>query len=366
MADIVLKNVKKIYPASTGSEQAVVAVQDFSLRIADKEFVVLVGPSGCGKSTVLRMIAGLEELTEGELFLDGENVSRLPARQRKLAMVFQNYALFPHMNVYDNMAFALKMQKLPRREIDRRVREAAELLELSEYLRRKPRALSGGQRQRVAIGRAIVCDAQAYLMDEPLSNLDAKLRSQMRAELMRLRRKLDGTFVYVTHDQAEAMTLGDRIVVMKDGLIQQVGTPAEVYAHPANLFVAGFIGLPAMNILPGAVVRKSEGGYGISFAGHLFPLAAEQQLTAGEWEDQELILGIRPAQVCLGEEGLSACVTLTEHLGSEAYVHLALGEQEIVAVVKATEAPKPGTQCHVSFPPASLRLFDPASERSIF
>ena len=238
MAKVTLKNIKKVY------DKNVVAVQEFNLEIADKEFIVLVGPSGCGKSTTLRMVAGLEEISGGELYIGDKLVNDVPPKDRDIAMVFQNYALYPHMTVYENMAFALKLRKEKKEVIDKKVREAAEILDITQYLDRKPKALSGGQRQRVAIGRAIVRDPQVFLMDEPLSNLDAKLRNQMRAEIIKLRQRIDTTFIYVTHDQTEAMTLGDRIVIMKDGFIQQIGTPQEVFNHPANLFVAGFIGSP--------------------------------------------------------------------------------------------------------------------------
>ena len=241
MAKVTLKNIKKVY------DKNVVAVQEFNLEIADKEFIVLVGPSGCGKSTTLRMVAGLEEISGGELYIGDKLVNDVPPKDRDIAMVFQNYALYPHMTVYENMAFALKLRKEKKEVIDKKVREAAEILDITQYLDRKPKALSGGQRQRVAIGRAIVRDPQVFLMDEPLSNLDAKLRNQMRAEIIKLRQRIDTTFIYVTHDQTEAMTLGDRIVIMKDGFIQQIGTPQEVFNHPANLFVAGFIGSPQMN-----------------------------------------------------------------------------------------------------------------------
>ena len=252
MANVTLRNIKKVY------DKNVVAVQEFNLDIADKEFIVLVGPSGCGKSTTLRMIAGLEEITEGELYIGDKLVNDVAPKDRDIAMVFQNYALYPHMTVYENMAFGLKLRKVPKAEIDAKVKEAAETLGITELLQRKPKALSGGQRQRVAIGRAIVRHPQVFLMDEPLSNLDAKLRNQMRAELIKLRQKENTTFVYVTHDQTEAMTLGDRIVIMKDGYIQQIGTPQDVFNHPANLFVAGFIGSPQMNFFDAELVN--DGG----------------------------------------------------------------------------------------------------------
>ena len=291
MASVTLKGIKKIYPYSGNDEKkakkkkkddhpaeenkpnllrtdkGVVAVQDFNLEIADKEFIVLVGPSGCGKSTTLRMIAGLEEITEGELYIGDRLVNDVAPKDRDIAMVFQNYALYPHMTVYENMAFALKLRKTPKKDIDRKVREAAEILDITEYLQRKPKALSGGQRQRVAIGRAIVRSPKVLLMDEPLSNLDAKLRNQMRAEIIKLREKIDTTFIYVTHDQVEAMTLGDRIVIMRDGYIQQIGTPQEVFNHPANLFVAGFIGTPQMNFFENCQLTKTADGYTLTVMG---------------------------------------------------------------------------------------------------
>ena len=301
MATVSLKNIKKIYPfnadeikknkkskkkqAESGEEkkvnlqitdEGVVAVQEFNLEIADKEFIVLVGPSGCGKSTTLRMVAGLEEITEGELFIDDKKVNDVAPKDRDIAMVFQSYALYPHMTVYENMAFALKLRHTPKEEIDRKVKEAAEILDITQYLGRKPKALSGGQRQRVAIGRAIVRDPKVMLMDEPLSNLDAKLRNQMRAEIIKLRSRIDTTFIYVTHDQTEAMTLGDRIVIMKDGFIQQIGTPQEVFDHPYNLFVAGFIGSPMMNMFEANLVKK-DGKYAVEMCGYTAILSDEKQ-----------------------------------------------------------------------------------------
>ena len=300
MAEVKLVNVKKIYPFVSGEEKkskkkkkgeepaeekkvnlqitdkGVVAVQEFNLDIADKEFIVLVGPSGCGKSTTLRMVAGLEEISEGELYIDGKLMNDVAPKDRDIAMVFQNYALYPHMTVYDNMAFSLKLKKTPKAEIDRKVREAAEILDITQYLNRKPKALSGGQRQRVAIGRAIVRNPKVFLMDEPLSNLDAKLRNQMRAEIIKLREKIDTTFIYVTHDQVEAMTLGDRIVIMRDGFIQQIGTPQEVFNHPANLFVAGFIGTPQMNFFDATLAKKGD-KYVATVQGKDFELPADKQ-----------------------------------------------------------------------------------------
>ena len=293
MARVVLKNVKKIYPNTEGkskkkkdepekktnlqiTDKGVVAVQDFNIEIEDKEFIVLVGPSGCGKSTTLRMIAGLEEISEGDLFIGEKRMNDVEPRNRNIAMVFQNYALYPHMTVADNMSFSLKMNKTPKDEIQKKVKEAAEILDITQYLDRKPKALSGGQRQRVAIGRAIVRDPAVFLMDEPLSNLDAKLRNQMRAEIIKLRQRIDTTFIYVTHDQTEAMTLGDRIVIMRDGFIQQIGTPQAVFDHPANLFVAGFIGMPQMNLFDAKLVKKND-SYFVEVGGISVEMSEEKQ-----------------------------------------------------------------------------------------
>ena len=320
MATLSLKNIKKIY------DKNVVAVHDFNLEIADKEFIVLVGPSGCGKSTTLRMIAGLEEISEGELYIGDKLVNDVAPKDRDIAMVFQNYALYPHMTVYENMAFALKLRKTPKAEIDKKVRAAADILDITQYLDRKPKALSGGQRQRVAIGRAIVRDPQVFLMDEPLSNLDAKLRNQMRAEIIKLRQRVNTTFVYVTHDQTEAMTLGDRIVIMKDGYIQQIGTPSEVFDHPANQFVAGFIGTPQMNFFD-AQLKKDETGYYVDLEGDIIRLPESKQnaLKAQNVESQAIVLGIRPEHTDLaaeaGENTLPAKVDVCEMMGSELYVH---------------------------------------------
>ena len=287
MAEVILKHIKKVYPdldqkkgKNTNlkvTDEGVLAVKDFTLDIKDKEFIVLVGPSGCGKSTTLRMVAGLEEISGGDLYIGGEQVNDVPAKDRDIAMVFQSYALYPHMTIYDNMAFPLKLRKTPKDEIDKRVREAAEILGITQYLGRKPKQLSGGQRQRVAIGRAIVREPKVLLMDEPLSNLDAKLRNQMRAEIIKLRQKINTTFIYVTHDQTEAMTLGDRIVIMKDGEIQQIGTPQEVFNHPANIFVAGFIGVPQMNFYDAELVKDNNGKYAVELENVRVTLSDEKQ-----------------------------------------------------------------------------------------
>ena len=354
MANVVLKNIKKVYPNLENkkskkkgepekksnlqvTEEGVLAVQDFNLEIQDNEFIVLVGPSGCGKSTTLRMIAGLEEISGGELYIDGKLVNDVPPKDRDIAMVFQNYALYPHMTVYDNMAFGLKLRKVDKAEIDRKVREAAEILDITQYLDRKPKALSGGQRQRVAIGRAIVREPKVLLMDEPLSNLDAKLRNQMRAEIIKLRQKIDTTFMYVTHDQTEAMTLGDRIVIMKDGVIQQVGTPQEVFDHPANLFVAGFIGVPQMNFFDAELV-KADGKYAVTVGGIKVELCEEKQaaLAKNGVEPQAITLGVRPEHIALmgdGDQMLHGTVDVSEMMGSAVHLHVnVLGKDAIIIV----------------------------------
>ena len=336
MATVSLKGIKKVY------NNKVTAVHDFNLEIADKEFVVLVGPSGCGKSTTLRMVAGLEEISDGELQIDGRVVNKVDAKDRDIAMVFQNYALYPHMSVYDNMAFPLKLRKTPKKELDQRVREAAEILDITEYLDRKPKELSGGQRQRVAIGRAIVREPKVLLMDEPLSNLDAKLRNQMRAEIIKLRHKINTTFIYVTHDQTEAMTLGDRIVIMKDGFIQQIGTPQQVFEHPANLFVAGFIGVPQMNFFDAQLVEDG-GRYKIKLLGKEIELddTMQQGLRSAGAAGQEVTLGIRPEHITYGagEEAYSfeGSVDVSEMLGSEIYLHVNAGGSDIVMRVPTAE-----------------------------
>ena len=321
-------------------------MQDFNLEIADKEFIVLVGPSGCGKSTTLRMIAGLEEITEGELYIGDRLVNDVAPKDRDIAMVFQNYALYPHMTVYENMAFALKLRKLPKAEIDKKVREAAEILDITEYLQRKPKALSGGQRQRVAIGRAIVREPQVFLMDEPLSNLDAKLRNQMRAEIIKLRQRIDTTFVYVTHDQTEAMTLGDRIVIMKDGFIQQIGTPQQVFDTPSNLFVAGFIGTPQMNFFNAKLQKAANGDYYVTVDGVDFGLSPEKQqiLRDKGVEPQDVTLGVRPEHIMLCSENASeshikATVDVSEMMGSSIHLHVNAGGKDVVLVLATVDLP---------------------------
>ena len=371
MASVKLTNVKKVY------DKKVVAVHDFSLDIKDKEFVVFVGPSGCGKSTTLRMIAGLEEISEGTVEIDGVVVNDLQPKDRDIAMVFQNYALYPHLTVFENMAFSLRLKKVPNDEVFRRVTEAAKVLGITEYLTRKPRALSGGQRQRVAIGRAMVRDSKVFLMDEPLSNLDAKLRNQMRAEIILLREKINTTFIYVTHDQTEAMTLGDRIVIMKDGFIQQVGTPTEVFEHPVNLFVAGFIGAPQMNTFRTELVREN-GKYYVTPLGSRIEVDGEtgENLAAKAVDGRSVVLGVRPEHITLSQPGphaIPCTIIVNEMMGSELHIHaetedgaqlvvrvptLGLHRQERAELVN-------GAKIHVSFPGEVMHLFDPETERNL-
>ena len=403
MAEVILKNVRKVYPNTESkkkkkkdeavekknnleiTDEGVVAVQNFNIDVADKEFIVLVGPSGCGKSTTLRMIAGLEEISGGELFIDGKQMNDVAPKDRDIAMVFQNYALYPHMTVYENIAFPLKLKKIaetdadgkthlkkmPNDEIDRRVREAAEILDITQFLDRKPKALSGGQRQRVAIGRAIVRSPKVLLMDEPLSNLDAKLRNQMRAEIIKLREKIDTTFIYVTHDQVEAMTLGDRIVIMRDGFIQQIGTPQEVFNHPANLFVAGFIGTPQMNFFEDCRLTKNGDAYSVTIMGHTLPLTAEQneKLAAAGAESRTVTIGVRPVHVTVGDEGIDAQIDVSELMGSELHLHMTAGGKDVVAVVQTANldpnAYARHTAVRFSFEPRLIHLFDPKTEKNL-
>ncbi len=373
MANVILKDIMKIYPFSGEegkkfkkgqkaaakkkaedvivdaheeskkpklqvTEKGVIAVQQFSLEIKDKEFIVLVGPSGCGKSTTLRMIAGLEEISGGELWIGDKLVNDVAPKDRDIAMVFQSYALYPHMTVYENLSFALKLRHVPKDEIDRKVKEAAEILDITQYLGRKPKALSGGQRQRVAIGRAIVRDPQVMLMDEPLSNLDAKLRNQMRAEIIKLRERINTTFVYVTHDQTEAMTLGDRIVIMKDGFIQQIGTPQEVFNHPYNLFVAGFIGSPQMNFFDAKLV-KVNGKYAVELFGHTVELSEDKQarLAANDVEEQEVTLGLRPEHIMPEANGIVGRIDVHELMGSSIHLHVNIQGKDIIMIVSTMD-----------------------------
>ena len=371
MATVSLKGIKKIY------DNKVTAVHDFNLEIADKEFIVLVGPSGCGKSTTLRMVAGLEDISEGDLLIDGKRMNDVEPKDRDIAMVFQNYALYPHMTVAENMAFALKLRKVPKEEIDKKVREAAEILDITQYLDRKPKALSGGQRQRVAIGRAIVRSPRVFLMDEPLSNLDAKLRNQMRAEIIKLRQRIDTTFIYVTHDQTEAMTLGDRIVIMKDGFIQQIGTPQEVFDHPANVFVAGFIGMPQMNFFEGQLVAE-DGKYSVKVMDAVMELSPEiqAQLKAKNVPSKAVTLGIRPEHVSFVPEAGAHClpgtVDVSEMMGSELHLHVNAGGRDVVLRVPTTELANEhksgfayGSQVHFTFRSDLIHLFDPETEENL-
>ena len=402
MAEVILKNVRKVYPNTESkkkkkkdeavekknnleiTDEGVVAVQDFNIDVADKEFIVLVGPSGCGKSTTLRMIAGLEEISGGELFIDGKQMNDVAPKDRDIAMVFQNYALYPHMTVYENIAFPLKLKKIaetdadgkthlkkmPNDEIDRRVREAAEILDITQFLDRKPKALSGGQRQRVAIGRAIVRSPKVLLMDEPLSNLDAKLRNQMRAEIIKLREKIDTTFIYVTHDQVEAMTLGDRIVIMRDGYIQQIGTPQEVFNHPANLFVAGFIGSPQMNFMDAELGRDAD-GYKLTFADQSLHFAGSDALS--EYVGKTVVFGIRPENLHTSGEKftqntahtLTMHVDIAELMGAEIYAHCTCDGTSVTVRTPSGEPIHAGDTITAAVDMSRIHLFDKQTERAI-
>ena len=372
MASVKLTNVKKIYGKDT------VAVHDFNLDIADKEFIVFVGPSGCGKSTTLRMIAGLEEISEGTVEIDGVVVNDFQPRDRDIAMVFQNYALYPHLSVFENMAFSLRLKKVPQDEVYDRVTKAAEILGITEYLTRKPRALSGGQRQRVAIGRAMVRDSKVFLMDEPLSNLDAKLRNQMRAEIILLRKKIDTTFIYVTHDQTEAMTLGDRIVIMKDGFIQQVGTPTQVFDMPLNLFVAEFIGAPKMNTFKTKLVCEDGKyyvcAYGakIEVTGEKGKALADRKIAAGDY-----VLGVRPEHIVLAKKGdanaIECTIQVNEMMGSELHLHVIVdgGDKLIVRIptVSLTDEERNslvyGQKMYITFEGKVMHFFNPTTEKNV-
>ncbi len=371
MATLSLKNIVKTYPGSTEP-----TVHNFNLEIADQEFIVLVGPSGCGKSTTLRMVAGLEEITGGELYIGDTLMNNVEPKDRDIAMVFQSYALYPHMTVYENMAFSLKLQKMPKDEIDKRVRWAAEILDITGYLERKPKALSGGQRQRVAIGRAIVREPKVFLMDEPLSNLDAKLRNQMRAEIIKLRQRINTTFIYVTHDQTEAMTLGDRIVIMQDGWIKQIGTPQEVFEHPANIFVAGFIGMPQMNFFDGQLIREGD-SYSLEVNGASIPLADRIQaaLLEKDYQSRPIIAGCRPEHIIMTQPSqatMEASVDVSEMMGSEIHLHLTCHGKDIVVRIDTTELAYEqrgglsyGTVINLTFPGDLVHLFDPETENNL-
>lgn len=361
MATIKFKNINKIY------DNKVQAVFDFNLEVQDKEFIVFVGPSGCGKSTTLRMLAGLENITSGELYIDDVLVNDVEPKDRDIAMVFQSYALYPHMTVYNNMAFALKLKKFPKEEIDRRINEAAEILGIQPYLQRKPKALSGGQRQRVALGRAIVRNPKVFLMDEPLSNLDAKLRVQMRAEIARIHERVGATTIYVTHDQTEAMTMATRIVVMKDGKVQQIGTPKEVYNHPVNMFVGGFIGSPAMNFING-VVADGKFYFGDEQSGISIQLTKEHVERLKEYENKQVVLGVRPEDIAVAEEGKNTIQTtcdVVELLGYELILHGNIGEQRIAFKTSAKRDIHPHDTVTIAFNEESIHFFDPETTNVI-
>ena len=369
MASVSLKHIFKKYPGG------VTAVNDFCLEIKDKEFIILVGPSGCGKSTTLRMIAGLEEITEGELYIGDRIVNDVAPKDRDIAMVFQNYALYPHMTVFENMAFGLKLRKTPKEEIKRRVEEAGRILDISHLLDRKPKALSGGQRQRVALGRAIVREPKVFLLDEPLSNLDAKLRAAMRTEITKLHKNLGTTFIYVTHDQVEAMTMASRIVVMKDGIIQQVDTPQNLYDMPCNVFVAGFIGTPQMNFIPSTLVKEGADVY-VEFSGCKFKLPTEkaQNPALEAYFGKEVILGIRPESIhdepmylsSLEDWTTDVKVDVTELMGAEIYLYLTLGEEtNLIARVSSRSKAKSGDVVKVAFDISHAHIFDKDTEKCI-
>lgn len=368
MASLSLKNVTKKYP------NGFVAVKEFNLEIADKEFIIFVGPSGCGKSTTLRMIAGLEDISSGELYIDDKLVNDVEPKDRDIAMVFQNYALYPHMSVYDNMAFGLKLRKTPKDEIDKKVHDAAKILDLEHLLDRKPKALSGGQRQRVAMGRAIVRNPKVFLMDEPLSNLDAKLRGQMRIEISKLHQRLQATIIYVTHDQTEAMTLGTRIVVMKDGIIQQVDSPQNLYDKPQNKFVAGFIGAPQMNLVD-ATVGKSGSDVTLTFGGHTITMPAEK----GKVLDQKgyigkaVTLGIRPEDLHDEEAWLTgspnsvidATIRVYELLGAEVFLYFDIDDTNCTARVNPRTTARPGDTIKLALDLSKIHVFDKETEQVV-
>lgn len=368
MAGVRLVNVYKTYPGG------VTAVSDFSIDIEDKEFIILVGPSGCGKTTTLRMIAGLEEITEGELYIGDKLMNDVAPKDRDIAMVFQNYALYPHMTVFDNMAFGLKLRKVPKDEIRRRVHEAAKILEIEHLLDRKPKALSGGQRQRVALGRAIVRNPKVFLMDEPLSNLDAKLRVQMRLEITKLHQRLQTTFIYVTHDQTEAMTMGTRIVVMKDGFIQQVDTPTALYDNPVNMFVAGFIGSPQMNFINARVVKREDGIY-LLFEGNdiKLPEGKAKKLEGTDYINKEVVIGIRPEHIhdeavyieSMPDSVINAKVDVVEMLGAETYLYMTMGNTSLTARVNPRTKIRAGETVKLAIDANRIHMFDKDTERTI-
>ena len=391
MASVQLNNIMKVYPYISGedkkknkkkndnepekkinlqiTDEGVVAVQQFSLDIKDKEFIVLVGPSGCGKSTTLRMVAGLEEISGGELIIDGKVMNDVAPKDRDIAMVFQNYALYPHMTVYENMAFSLKLRHTPKEEIDKKVREAARILDITQYLERKPKALSGGQRQRVAIGRAIVRAPKVMLMDEPLSNLDAKLRNEMRAEIIKLRKRIDTTFMYVTHDQTEAMTLGDRIVIMRDGYIQQIGTPQEVFNHPANLFVAGFIGMPVMNFFD-AELKREGNEFFVVLSGVKVKLDEKKtaRLLKNDVQSQPVTLGVRPEHTNISATGVPAKVDVSEMMGSSVHLHVDADGRDVIIIVPTLDMESSynyGDLVHFTFSGNVAHVFSKETDKNL-
>ncbi len=366
MASLSLKGIYKRYSGG------VTAVSDFNLDIADKEFIVLVGPSGCGKSTTLRMIAGLEEISEGELYIGDKLVNDIAPKDRDIAMVFQNYALYPHMTVFDNMAFGLKLRKTPKDEIKKRVTEAARILDIEHLLERKPAALSGGQRQRVALGRAIVREPKVFLMDEPLSNLDAKLRVQMRTEISKLHQRLQTTFIYVTHDQTEALTMGSRIVVMKDGLVQQVDTPQALYNNPCNVFVAGFIGSPQMNFCDAVIEVEGDDTF-IKFGSHKVKLTAEKAAKAKDYVGKTVTMGIRPEDMYDDADSLAkykdavckANVEVTELMGAETYLYITIDGINFTARVRPDSTSQINTDIDICLDPEKIHIFDKETEKVI-
>jgi len=365
MAEVQLKHIYKTYD---GNPQP--TVTDFNLEIGDKEFIVFVGPSGCGKSTTLRMIAGLEEISQGELYIDGKLMNEVAPKDRDIAMVFQSYALYPHMSVYDNMAFGLKLRKVAKAEIDKKVRDAAKILGLEEYLNRKPKALSGGQRQRVALGRAIVRNANVFLMDEPLSNLDAKLRVSMRSEIIKLHKRLETTTIYVTHDQTEAMTMATRIVVMKDGIIEQIGTPEEIYNNPASIFVAGFVGAPAMNFVSGKI---EDGCFIVDDLKFKIPEGKYKTLNTKGYVGKEIIFGIRPEDIhsetlvaeAYSEAKYTAEVEVSELLGHELIVYTKLGAKQIIAKLDARTGITMHDKVELAIDMNKVHFFDAETEQAI-
>ncbi len=364
MADVSLQNVWKIYPGD------VAAVRDFNLEVRDREFVVFVGPSGCGKSTTLRMVAGLEEISRGAIAINGRTVNDVPPKDRDIAMVFQNYALYPHMTVYENMAFALKLRGMDKAEIGRRVHEAAEILEITAYMQRRPKELSGGQRQRVAVGRAIVRKPAVFLFDEPLSNLDAKMRVQMRAEISRLHRRLEATMIYVTHDQIEAMTMADRIVVMKDGVVQQVAAPGELYAKPANTFVGGFIGTPPMNFFRGTLRAAADGALVFDEGGFTLPVHPAHRERLAPHAGRPLVCGLRPEHLepvadSAKAGAIAARVEVVEPTGPETFLHLRTERHPFIARVAPETRCRPGDTLALAPRPADARFFDQESTAAL-